>query len=257
MKCFKPLHVAHPTYPGEQYYITVPCRKCAACIQNRINEWANRLVTEAREPGYHYFVTLTYADEPLTYQKSDIQLFISKLRKYEKTIRFFVAGERGAQGGRVHYHAIIFSRHLMPDDIIRSWTLGFSTVSQLTRGRCGYAAKYCCPVPGEPEYFMYVSRRPALGTKLSASRREYFLETGQTVYREDGYVKPLPRYTRRKLREEGFVAKRDENYFNQSVREFEDYFRQHPDESYLSETYRQQQQRMFACKVCNRKSSKK
>lgn len=253
MKCFKPLTVSHPSYPGEHHYIVVPCRKCAACVQNRINEWANRLITESREPGYHYFVTLTYAEEPPTYQKEHIQLFIQNLRKHEKNIRFFISGERGTEGNRVHYHAIIFSRNLMPNIIIRSWPFGFSTISELTRGRCGYAAKYCCPIPGEPEYFLYVSRRPALGYKLSQARINFFDKTGSTVYREDGYPKPLPRYNRRKLKEQGVVFKPDETFFHQSVREFEEYYRERPSESYDKETYREQQQKLFADKVFNRK----
>lgn len=254
MKCFTPLTVAHPSYPGEQHYITVPCRKCAACVQNRINDWANRLITEAREPGCHYFVTLTYADEPPTYEKEHIKLFIKKLRKYEKTIRFFISGERGTKNNRVHYHAIIFSRNLMPDIIVRSWSFGFSTISQLTRGRCGYAAKYCCPIPGEDEYFLYVSRRPALGYKLSKARIDFFEKTGSTIYREDGFSKPLPRYNRRKLKEAGVVFKSDPAFFDRSVREFEEYYRQRPNESYVVKTYREEQQELFTEKVFNRKS---
>lgn len=256
MKCFRPLTVAHPSYPGEYEYISVPCRKCAACLHNRINEWANRLVTESREPGYHYFVTLTYADEPPTYSKEHIKQFIKNLRIHEKSVRFFISGERGTQGNRVHYHAIIFSSSLMPDTIIWSWPFGFSTVSELTRGRCGYAAKYCCPLPNESEYFLYVSRRPALGTKLSEFRKNYFLETGSTVYREDGYLKPLPRYIRRKLKEQGFVARKDETFFHQSVREFESYFRERPNECYSAKSYRQEQQDLFTKKLLVKRKAK-
>ncbi|UOK21004.1 replication initiator protein [Chifec microvirus UA13_27] len=253
MKCFNPLTVAHPSYSGEQCYIVVPCRKCAACVQNRINEWANRLITESREPGFHYFVTLTYADEPSTYKKEHIQLFIKNLRKYEKTIRFFVSGERGSENGRIHYHALIFSRNIMSSDVIRSWPFGFSTVSPVTRGRCGYAAKYCCPIPGDEEYFLYVSRKPALGYKLSSARVKYFEETGSTVYHESGTVKPLPRYNRRKLKDAGVVFRKDASFFKQSVRELEDYYRERPNESYDRQSYRQQQQEMYSKKVFNRK----
>lgn len=257
MKCFRPLTIAHPSYPGEGVFMSVPCRKCAACLQNRVNEWANRLITESREPGLHYFVTLTYAEEPPTYQKDHIKLFIKNLRKYEKTVRFFVSGERGTKGNRVHYHALIFSRNLMPDIIVRSWTFGFATVSPVTRGRCGYAAKYCCPLPGNDEYFMYVSKRPALGYKLTDSRIDYFEETGKTVYHEDGRIKPLPRYNRRKLKEQGIVFKRDENFFSKSVRELEEYFRQRPNESYDKPTYREQQQELFTEQFLSRRKNKK
>ena len=245
MECFKPLYVSDPRYPNERTYISVPCRKCAACVANRKNDWARRLVIESSAAGLHYFVTLTYAVEPLTYNKLHIQEFIKKLRSYEKNIRYFIVGERGSKKDRVHYHCLLFSSNLQSIDIVQSWTHGFGLVQPVTAKRCFYAAKYCVPELGQSEHFLYTSRKPALGFALTEKLSKYVEKTGNAYYRQKGFITPIPRYNRRKLKEMDIFTTSKPDLPKQ-VRKLTKYFEAYPNESFRSESYREQQQRQFA-----------
>lgn len=60
------------------------------------------------------FVTLTYAEETLpagaSLNKKDYQNFLKRLRfaMGSHRLRYFICGEYGDQGGRPHYHAVLF-----------------------------------------------------------------------------------------------------------------------------------------------------
>jgi len=80
-----------------------------------------------------HFVTLTYGDPPpitpsgfMTLDKSHLQKFFKRLRKYEKLqkgqkseIKYYAVGEYGTKNQRPHYHAILFNS--TSDDIINAW----------------------------------------------------------------------------------------------------------------------------------------
>lgn len=254
MKCFKPLYVPDPRYPGEGVYITVPCRHCTACVVNRQNDWARRLVIESQSHPNCFFLTLTYRDEPKTYVKEHIQLYVKKLRTYEKNIRFFFVGERGEKRGRVHYHAIIFSNGITPDVLLRSWDHGFGSVQPVNSARCYYVAKYCVPSSRHAEHFIYVSRKPALGYALTDRLAEYVEKTGKAYFHVKGRVTPIPRYNRRKLKERDIFTRPDESNERDRLA-LEKYFREHGNESYDQVPYFVQQQEQFT-ELFNRKKKK-
>ncbi len=254
MKCFKPLYVADPRYPSEGVFISVPCRKCAACVQNRKNDWARRLIIESQAVGMHYFITLTYENEPITYQKNDIKQFIKNLRAYEKDIRYFIVGERGDKNNRVHYHALIFSRSLTDQHILCSWCHGFGMVQSINEARCYYAAKYCVPESRQSEHFMYVSRKPALGFALTDKLSSYVERTGNAYFHVKGHITPIPRYNRRKLKERDIftIPKFD---LGKEIRCTQEYFKNHPD-PFGSKPYFIQQQENFVDSIQRKKERK-
>jgi len=123
------------TFPGD-------CGKCIKCLQKLKSQWSFRLVEEKRNAFSSYFVTLTYDDENLTWgldaptiNPKDHDLFIKNLKKLENKkvlsaramvsaeeteratrgikddgkLKYFGVSEYGDQGGRPHWHYIIFN----------------------------------------------------------------------------------------------------------------------------------------------------
>lgn len=60
--CLHPKEVVNP-HNGERY--VVPCRKCAACLKKRSEEWKTKLNLELQNWKYGIFFTLTYNDKYL------------------------------------------------------------------------------------------------------------------------------------------------------------------------------------------------
>lgn len=91
--------------------IELPCGRCVGCRLRRANEWALRVMHEAKLHPANCFVTLTYRDEDLPENGSlrhrDFQLFMKRLRK-RADVRFYMCGEYGEQKLRPHYHACLF-----------------------------------------------------------------------------------------------------------------------------------------------------
>jgi len=69
----------------------VPCGKCFQCLARRRNGWSFRLHHQMNVSYSACFMTLTYAEEPLSFneqptlRKKDLQDFLKRLRKFEKT----------------------------------------------------------------------------------------------------------------------------------------------------------------------------
>lgn len=126
---FNPMH-RHIGMP-----VQVPCGQCVGCRLERSRQWAMRCVHEASLYEDNCFITLTYDDEHLPYDRSlDIrhfQLFMKRLRKacvpknpFDKKIdpdrwlehklkygiRVFYCGEYGDLSRRPHFHAILFNK---------------------------------------------------------------------------------------------------------------------------------------------------
>lgn len=152
------------------------------------------------------FVTLTYSDEHLPedygLSKAEVQKFNKRLRKKlsPRKIRICYAGEYGDEGGRPHYHALIFNYAFLADrkphtknregsilytseELSTLWGLGHCLIGELTFESAAYVARYCLkkvtgknaeeaysrvhPYTGEihqvqPEFFE-PSRRPGIG----------------------------------------------------------------------------------------------
>ena len=257
MMCLSPLRIANPKcdkslkrfwyndrfdadeyslYYGKEAYIDVPCGSCEACIERKSNEWATRIYYEYLYSTNTVFLTLTYADEFLTYNpvkfqlgnyeeeyiipvlcKRDVQLFMKRLRKkVGNGLRFFCGAEYGEETGRPHYHLMLFN---LPDvlvenilEIVQScWSYGnvdYSGNSNIKRVM--YIAKYCYSnsklsnklVTNFVKPFILCSRMPALGHKYyeDITNVNYHNETLETVVTiDDGRIMPMPRLYRNKL----------------------------------------------------------
>lgn len=136
--------------------IHAPCQKCNFCLQNRRADWSFRLQQEQKNASSSWFITLTYdeANQPLitvddevyaTLNKTDVQLFLKRLRKANGTfkIKYYFVGEYGGDTYRPHYHAIIFN--VQPstlNQIIKIWGKGFVSVGQVEPASIHYVAKY-------------------------------------------------------------------------------------------------------------------
>lgn len=203
--------------------VEVPCGQCMLCRIARRDEWATRCVHEAQLHEQSCFLTLTYRDNPLSLDKSELQKFFKRLRKKVGKVRYFACGEYGEKTSRPHYHALIFG--WSPDDVIDVgdgtqvsqslediWTHGNCRVGAVSFASAGYVAKYCLkgkrteslifdPATGEakkvaPE-FSTMSRRPGIG---AAWADKYQAETVRDDYVVvDGYKRKPPKYYDKRL----------------------------------------------------------
>lgn len=148
----------------KEQQITVPCGKCPPCRARRSAGWAFRMMQEQKISDTSFMLTLTYNSDtiPITrngyrsLMKSDVQLFIKRLRKHhakrntEKSIRYYACGEYGTETKRPHYHLLIYNAH--PDDFITSWKVGNKEigsihVAPLNMATIQYAFKYLQKAP--------------------------------------------------------------------------------------------------------------
>lgn len=213
---------------GTDYYVTedgeirynrkiqVPCGVCLDCLEKEATMWAHRIADEASCHKQNCMITLTYAEDRLSLDRRDLQLFLKRLRKHlePQKVRFFYCGEYGSKGKRPHYHVIVFGWR--PDDLIlwkkskkgfdvwlsdtvfKIWQKGFISVSDLTLRSSKYSAKYLQkyqPVPkGVVKPFTGMSNRPGIGFyKIN----ERCLNTDK-IWHEGSFVK-VPRYYLDKL----------------------------------------------------------
>lgn len=153
--------------PSENVLVyKIRCNKCLACRIYKGYEWSNRLLAEAENWQYVYFITLTFSDE--NYYKVNLdrpmreaQLFMKRLRKKYKGLKFkyYVVGELGENTLRYHYHFILYSNvHIFYDMVqfkktkngllyISStlnniWKNGHHTIAWAERNSMRYVANY-------------------------------------------------------------------------------------------------------------------
>lgn len=134
------------------------------CRLRYSREWVVRLVHERQLHERASFVTLTYSDEflPTTFSVSPavVQRFMKRVRRWcGGGVRFFACGEYGGDGGRPHYHVLLFGADFSADRLLwrrtasgcyayRSaalellWPYGFAEVSDFTVQTAGYVARY-------------------------------------------------------------------------------------------------------------------
>lgn len=138
------------------YYVTVPCGKCAECIRDKAASWRWRLIREYECSRSAIFVLLTVDPEHLAEVTSDPT---AALRKYFEAIREHTPGRKSISHwftieygdsvkhtGRIHFHGLFFfkTKQSLTYNQLRSfWPYGFSTYSPL-RGPsgCTYVSKY-------------------------------------------------------------------------------------------------------------------
>lgn len=204
MACFKPVKawkypagmqgpggralVFRDPYDDRFVPINLPCGKCIGCRMDQSRDWALRCMHEASQHSLNSFVTLTYAENPLSLCKRDVQLFLKRLRKAISPlkVRFFLCGEYGSNFQRPHYHLLLFG--FRPSDLKVSqksssgfsysskflnnlWGKGFVAVGDVTFASAGYTSRYCFKkqvdktlYSGREPEFVLMSRRPGIGT---------------------------------------------------------------------------------------------
>ena len=160
--------------PKNGEFLQVPCGHCIECLNELRTEWATRMAIEFRSNKTRpaVMVTLTYNDENLpvdefnkegvvysqpSVKKEHIQSFIRHLRTYIKreikkgtwkgytgSIKYFITSEYGPQGGRPHYHGIIYGLTKKDLPLIEKiWNKGFVHVGDVNDASIMYVAKYC------------------------------------------------------------------------------------------------------------------
>lgn len=123
---------------GEEY--TVKCGKCPTCQREKYQEWAIKLINEAKYHKKACFITLTFDNSILldknskavkkygahagfvfniSESKTYFQKFIKRLRKYYKGTRitYYHVGEYGEKTHRPHHHALLFGVDFREDRI--------------------------------------------------------------------------------------------------------------------------------------------
>lgn len=135
----------------------VSCGHCPQCKRSRSREWALRLTHEMSTNGHvGKFVTLTYADEYLTYTdphcltptlvKDHLKSYLKSLRQLCRRrslpIKYYAVGEYGDKYGRPHYHAIIIGPKLDDSVYCKYWSYGLVDIGTVTTDSICYVTGY-------------------------------------------------------------------------------------------------------------------
>ena len=214
MQCLHPIVVLNKR---TQSRTRAPCGRCIACRRRRQNEWAFRILEEARASASVFFVCLTYDDEHLLYgdgrptlDKSQFSLFVRYLRRrFVFPLRFFACGEYGDSYDRPHYHVILFfpecvTLETVEDACLESWSNGFVQVEPFVGApHAKYAAKYCCKQIGvdydgiQPP-FALMSRGSGLGKSFlnEKNMKRVRYRDSLVVHDDAGTPYMMPRYYR-------------------------------------------------------------
>lgn len=206
MMCVNPMFVKKVM----QY---VPCGRCGNCVKRWISDWTIRCKVEARESSRAFFLTLTYAEDPLQLYKRDLQNFFKRCRKVGWKFSYFAVGDYGDTYGRPHYHVLLFDKGMIVPDYI--WSLwisgdqtrkrGFVHIRPLTLGRIGYVVRYGYLAKldyrkdGRTRPFFLMSRRPAIGASYLSAQVKAWHKKGNWYYADGQFKKCLPRYYRGKI----------------------------------------------------------
>lgn len=193
----------------------VPCGRCYQCREKYAKQWAFRLKQEKRRAFSCYFLTLTYAEETIplddkgyTFNYDDVKNFIKRCRAHEYRtykvnpkeypIKYYCVGERGDQYGRPHYHLAIFNIHHYT--ILKEWTLGLRTISELTDGRIQYTLKYMIKSKDDEGELMYMKPKMSKGlgdNYITKHMIDYHKKKLIPYVTEKGGFKvPMPQYYR-------------------------------------------------------------
>ena len=139
----------------------VPCGSCTGCRLDRSRDWAVRCVHEAQLHLSSEYVTLTYRDDALPWDRSlrpdDFRLFVKRVRKKYPGVRYFQCGEYGGKFGRPHHHALMFNWYLKDrkfwktvngydlytsQELESLWQHGFCTMGAVSFTSAAYVSRY-------------------------------------------------------------------------------------------------------------------
>lgn len=254
MACFHPLPAARPRGSDEAPVIgrarsqtagmdrfELPCGQCLGCRMDRRRMWSIRCMHEAQLYDQNLFVTCTYegrVDPSLRYE--DFQKFLKRLRKAQKgvspgpsgkyPIRFFAAGEYGAQYKRPHFHALLFNCDFRDKERWHNgyflsrvaedlWSHGDVKIGTVTPESAAYCAGYTLEkvygdaghyedvvdvstgeISGRRPEFLVMSRNPGIGAWWYEKYRGDLFPHDYAV--SDGRKWKVPRYYFEKAQQE-------------------------------------------------------
>lgn len=237
MKCFNPIAIDNPDYEisGGNFKVFLPCGKCESCRNNDALQWRVRLKEEFYNSDSALFITLTYDDAFLhfekcfnndafvgfypTFNKEHIQKFFKRLRRFaekysEKKLSYFLVSEYCPTSLRPHYHFLLFNFPKLSEveqvndsetkkKIEEIWGLGFITCDRCNEARIGYCTKYMNCYTSIPKWLPNPFRMLSKGLGkcyLSKTNRINWHKSELANYYPDGKHKfKLPRYLKDKI----------------------------------------------------------
>lgn len=190
----------------------LPCGHCSECMKKKSLEWTARLMKEAEEWNYTYFITLTYDDEHIKdLNKRDIQLFLKRFRKatgYE--CKYYICGEYGETTSRPHYHAIFYLNNKIEDLVFYANNLFTSVIlsstwqngqvllsSDVNERTIKYTIGYTLKKLGESKVILMSK---GLGLKYLNNKKDD-IKFSNGFYLNDGFFVETPSYLKRKIKE--------------------------------------------------------
>jgi hypothetical protein len=214
----------------------IPCGRCSACVARRRDQWAFRLYQEALNSDSMCFMTMTYGEnydtstgEYIYGENPEYVIYEGKpydtlnrehVKKFHRALRqrldldrfkYYTIGEYGSQGGRPHYHSIMFN---LPDKIIKNsqlvaedfWRRGQVDIGTVTIASIKYVTGYfyksfrAVKESKIPSPFAIMSKRIGecyVNNENIVDHHKRNLDP--TVRMPGGYKIPMPRYYRDKI----------------------------------------------------------
>lgn len=173
------------------------CGACPECLSKKSNIWALRAVYESRAHRHNCMITLTYdafkyadmrshaelpVDPTIKVDKTHIQKFIKRLRKYISThrdcgcddeIKYIACAEYGSHTHRAHYHLILFGVQFkdrffykkskrgnaiyMSHTLEKLWKYGICTIDSINvhSSIARYCTKYCAKSRSDETFMLF------------------------------------------------------------------------------------------------------
>lgn len=175
--------------------VTVACRECSQCRDQKINDWVGRCIAESKTAKACHAVTLTYGRGKandvdhvrarlLTY--SDVQKYFKLLRRHGFPMRYIVAGEYGTKKGRAHWHVVLFWQDKVPEHVLDQnfmeahWPHGWSHWTTPNPKAFWYNCKYIQKDMGEAQRqgHLAMSKNPPLGNDYLMQLAEKYVHQG-------------------------------------------------------------------------------
>lgn len=181
-------------YPSCVKVLLLPCGHCISCRLAKRREWALRAALEAKYYQDISFVTLTYDNQHNDgkLHKDHLQQFIKAVRNRGYNVRYFGCGEFGSEGGRPHYHIILFGYFpkdamkdfnsntdyacYRSDEINSCWNRGLAVVQYFDASVAGYVAGYTDKKITNEDGFLIMSKRPGLGYQYLEDHKDEIAE---------------------------------------------------------------------------------
>lgn len=163
--------------------VLISCKKCWACEEVRVQDFTGRCMAENVTATKSYALTLTYGGgynnpDAYTLQYRDIQLMLKRLRISGYQARYICAGEYGSEGGRAHFHLMLFFDGKFPTPEMEQriewefWPHGFAYFEDPQATWVRYMIKYTLKNAKKGGFPLRMSKKPPLGA-------EYFKTVAQ------------------------------------------------------------------------------